>query len=615
MTRKRIPVISPLRENKDLISDLPDELLGNIICMLDMKDAVKASSLSKRWRNIWTKHVVDLKFNHVNITGLKFIPRKKKEFKGLDTAFVGVVDKIMKLRCEEKRDKINSFCLQFPLGKSFSPLIDKWLNFAIGSRVETIDLDLSAHIPSAGRYNFSLLRTVSNYEKRTLKHLRLANCNFRGWSSSPKFGLLISLQLKSVTISSLQIAMVLESCPLLEELTLDTCRNLTELTINATRLKHLSVTNCLKIKEIDMIQAQNLVYLQLRCVSITSLHLKKFIERCPLLEELTLNKCPQLTYLRIGNSTKNCTLLKHLSLTKCSNLVEIDVKRAQNLISLKLKRVLITDLQLTNIIETSPLLEELTLLSCYLLTYLRILESDNSRLKSLHLDRCSNLKEIDLCANLLHTLEYNGILQWFSFKKCPRLINVFIGEDIHLFAGELLITRIARDIPSIENLIFGPYYSLKFFYTNDPEPVFSMRRLVLNIIMRNKKEELIWVNSILNDFPLLETLELNLGIKSRKQVKEKETFEKCPNRCITKLEVNGFEGNKHQVDLLEFLLENLTGLRVLAIGPCRKTYISFNSWVYGKAHDKGKKWFEDRSEWLRTIISPLVHLEFLRIEP
>ncbi|XP_047310894.1 F-box/FBD/LRR-repeat protein At5g44980-like [Impatiens glandulifera] len=612
MRRKRRD-LNLLRENKDLLSDLPDDLLDVIICKLDMKDAVKTGSLSKRWRHVWTNYVVDLKFNHVNILGLKSKPRKKK-LAGLDTVFVDRVDNIMKLRCEGNREKINSFCLQFPLGKRFSPLIDKWLNFAIGNRVETIDLDLSSNLPSSARYNFSLLRTVSNYEKKTLKHLRLTNCNFRGWSSSPKFGLLISLQLETVIISSLQLAKVLESCPLLEDLTLDTCCNLTELTINATLLKHLSLTNCCKLKEIDVIRAQNLVYIQLAGVLINSLQLRRLIECCPLLEELTLKRCHRLTYLRIGDSN-NCTLLKHLSLTRCSRLMEIDVIRAPNLISLKLKGVSISNLQLTNIIESCPLLEELTLLFCNLLTYLRILESNNSRLKSLHLDRCSNLKEIDICANLLHTLEYNGISQWFSFKKSPRLVNVFIGKDIHLLNGDpLRINTLARDIPSIENLIFAPHHSLEFFHINDPEPVFYMRRLVLNVVMRNRKEELLWVKSILNDFPILETLELNFMIKSRKEMNEKATFDRCRNKRITKLEVNGFEGNQHQVDLLEFLLENLVGLRILAIGPCRKTYISFNSWVYGKANDKGKKWFEDRSEWLRTIISPLVHLEFLRIE-
>ncbi|XP_047311121.1 putative F-box/LRR-repeat protein At3g18150 [Impatiens glandulifera] len=525
-----------LMENKASLSDLPDDPLSEIICLLDMKDAVKTSILSKRWRYIWANHVVDLKFNHVNILGLRTVPHKRK-WAGLEIVFVKTVDKIMKQRLEGKRSKVNSFCIQFPLGPRFSSSIDGWIDFVVANNVETIDLDLSSHLPLA-RYNFSLLRAVSNNEKGTLKHLRLINCNFQGRSRSPKFGSLISIQLESVNISSLQLAKVLESCPLLEELTLDTCRNLTKLTINATLLKHLSLINCSKLKDIDVMNAQNLVYLLLEDMFINSLQLRRFIDRCPLLEELTLNCCPQLTDLAI-------------------------------------------------------------------------LESNNSPLKYLYMENCWKLMELELCANFLHTLEYYNITAWFSVMKTPRLVNVFIGEAGNI---EHPLTNIPLNIPKLENLILASYHPLNFFLANDLVPALSLRRLVINVSLRNNdKDTLLYVSYILKAFPLLETLELNFRNFKKFDYEEIMIFEKCPNRAITKLEMNGFSGSVGEFNVLMYLLENLTGLRELAIGSSFKRYYSFNRWINDLPFTTtNEQWFLCNSEWLRTIVPPSVHLKLMK---
>ncbi|XP_047318654.1 F-box/LRR-repeat protein 25-like [Impatiens glandulifera] len=302
-----------LTKKNDYLSQLPVEILNTITCMLNLKDAVRTSILSKRWRYIWINHT-DLKFNHVNILGLEF-SLLEKNLVGANTIFVKFVDEIMQQRLKGN-DKINSFCLQFELGKCFSRSIDSWISCAVRKGVETIDLDLSKfnfNFPGISsskqrckRYNFSLLRTVSE-DKGSLKHLRLAFCNFQGRSSSKKFGSLISLELQSVNISSLQLAKVLESCPLLEKLALDACSKLTYLRIgrstNNTVLKILSLKKCLKLREIDLC-ADNLVSLELESINITNLQLTEILKSCPLLEELTLHMCSDLNYTRLSDSVK-----------------------------------------------------------------------------------------------------------------------------------------------------------------------------------------------------------------------------------------------------------------------------------------------------------------------
>ncbi|XP_047311229.1 F-box protein At4g22280-like [Impatiens glandulifera] len=525
-----------LKEKKASLNDLSDDSLSEIICMLDMKDAVKTSILSKRWRYIWANNVVDLKFNHFNILGLRSIPDKEK-WVGLELVFVTTVDKIMMQRSQGSRNKINSFCIQFPLGPRFSSLIDGWIEFVVANNVETIDLDLSSNL-RLERYNFSLLKAVSNNEIGTLKHLRLTRCNFKGRSRSPKFGSLISIQLESVNIGSFQLAKVLESCPLLEELTLDTCLNLTQLTINTYLLKNLSLINCSKLKEIVVTNAPNLVYLQLTGVLINSFQVRRFINCCPLLEELILNSCPRLRYLEI-------------------------------------------------------------------------LESNNSPLKYLYMMSCRKLTELELCADLLHTLEFYDMSEWFTVLKTTRLVNIFIGEDVDI---EHPLTRLLHDIPWLENLILASYHPLNFFFANDPVPTLSLRRLVIHVnLCDNDKDALLYVSYILKAFPLLETLELNFRNLDKFDNEENMTFEKCPNGAITKLEMNGFSGSVGEVNVLMYLLENLTGLRELAIGSSFKRYYSFNRWVNDLPYNTtNEQWFHCNSEWLRTIVPLSVHLKLMK---
>ncbi|XP_047311455.1 F-box/FBD/LRR-repeat protein At1g16930-like [Impatiens glandulifera] len=597
----------------DPLSALPDHVLSKIIRKLDLKEAVRTSILSKRWRYIWT-HYRELEFNHVNILGMNS-RLERNEWVGLDTDFVKWVDKIMEQRFEGDIRKVNSFYIKFPLGASFSSSINSWIDFVVANNVETIDLDLSSCLPLE-RHTFSLLRAVSNNEIGTLKYLRLTHCNFQGRSSCPKFGSLISIRLESVTISNLQLDRVLESCPLLEELSLDRCINLTKLKIgysennnNCTLLKYLSLINCLNLLEIDVIRAQNLTYLELEDLRIDSLQLEMLIKRCPLLEELSLHRCNNLTELRIGDSeNNNCTLLKHLSLINCWQVREIDLIRAQYLTSLELEDVTINSLQLEMIIKHCPLLEELCLNRCPQVKYLRILESNNSPLKFLYMMNCWELLELQLCANLLHTLECNVMIDWFPVMKTPNLVNVFIGELIDFHHP---LTKITHDIPSLENLIIGSYHSLNYFFANDElVPALSLRRLVLSVnLCFNDGDEILYVSYILKAFPLLETLELNFNSISKFDInEEKMTVDKCPNGTITKVEINGFNGNQRVVNVLMYLLENLTGLRELVISPFWKRYRSLVCWSNEEATTGS--WFQCNYEWLRTIVPLNVDLTY-----
>ncbi|XP_047318102.1 putative F-box protein At1g32020 [Impatiens glandulifera] len=165
----------------DYISELPNDILSMITCKLDLKDAVRTSILSKRWKYIWINHT-DLIFNHLNVLGLD---RKKlmEDSVGADSYFVKYVDQTMQQRFKGD-GKINSFRVSFGLGKFFSESIDRWISCALGKGVETIDLDFSK-LPSSDLsssfqkcYNFPWLLTISE-DKGTLKYLRVAGCRLQ----------------------------------------------------------------------------------------------------------------------------------------------------------------------------------------------------------------------------------------------------------------------------------------------------------------------------------------------------------------------------------------------------------------------------------------------------
>ncbi|XP_047317816.1 uncharacterized protein LOC124921234 [Impatiens glandulifera] len=284
-------------------------------------------------------------------------------------------------------------------------------------------------------------------------------------------------------------------------------------------------------------------------------------------------------------------------------------KMFESLLSIKLQSIDISNLELTEVLEKCPLLEKLTLRSCSKLTSLRIGHSNNTHLKILSLENCFNLREIDVSANNLHTLELRGVSRWSKFDiKTPRLVNA-LCHDISMFESLIFPSKLSAQnvdgaMPALPIPRVSRFSSLRQFST--------VRRLVLSVSPFSKNDRLLWVSYIFMAFPLLETLELNLFCPKR-QPKEiwKDVLDKCPNRSITKLELNGFAGNHHEVYLLRYLLENLSGLRVLSICPSEKVYNSCDGWVNGKESILGKEWFENHSGWVRSIISPSVHLEFL----
>ncbi|KDO57424.1 hypothetical protein CISIN_1g047944mg [Citrus sinensis] len=240
MRNKRLRA-AEMRGKLDRFEELPDEILTTIVSLLPLREALRTSFISKRWRFIWASHS-DLKFDFVNVLGSRAHRfRNTCDFESKRQVqrrkFVNRVDKIM----DERRirgDKINSLAIHFHLGKNFSSHIDHWINSAVLKGVESIDIDLSECTSfrnggaTSNSFEHHQFRASPLEGKHNLRQLRLDSCTF--------------------------------SAPLsYKKLSLHLCQDLVNLkfTNSSHQLKFLDIKDCFRLNGIE-VSSENLTRLE-----------------------------------------------------------------------------------------------------------------------------------------------------------------------------------------------------------------------------------------------------------------------------------------------------------------------------------------------------------------
>ncbi|XP_057772041.1 F-box/LRR-repeat protein At3g26922-like [Salvia miltiorrhiza] len=210
--------------DRDRLSELPDSLIIEILSLLDMKDVVRTSLLSQRWRNLWsTIPCLDLLEQTTSI--------------------------ISSVLAQWKGPKILKFCLSFrSLTVGPSSVIDSWLLFAIEKHVEELFLVLtnwrdrdSYCLPHDSYCLPQPLYSCSSITKLTLDHCKLRIEENVQWNQ------LKILKIKSLDgLSGDAINQILLGAPRLEELLLKYL-NIGEnenFNIQSTSLKMLKIHMC-----------------------------------------------------------------------------------------------------------------------------------------------------------------------------------------------------------------------------------------------------------------------------------------------------------------------------------------------------------------------------------
>ncbi|KAH7688260.1 RNI-like protein [Dioscorea alata] len=184
-------------ESSDIISYLPYEIKEMILERLPIKDVVRTSVLSSKWRYVWA-----------SLRKLVFDDKDFITDEDFDNMFAEFVDGFLLLH--------DGLIMKFHLMMEFelSETIDRWILVVSRKKVQNLKLVLSG--PSDDMYKMH----SSLFSCHQLRHLCLANCfvtlprNFKG------LGKLKTLKLDDVDISDDDLIYLVLSCPQLQQLEL-----------------------------------------------------------------------------------------------------------------------------------------------------------------------------------------------------------------------------------------------------------------------------------------------------------------------------------------------------------------------------------------------------------
>lgn len=75
------------------------------------------------------------------------------------------------------------------------------------------------------------------------------------------------------------------------------------------------------------------------------------------------------------------------------------------------------------------------------------------------------------------------------------------------------------------------------------------------------------------------------------------------------MEINGFYGNEHEIELLTYLLKNVVELKVLVVTSHQKVHRGVNKWVQEEGSSRYKLRLESVREWLLSVVPKTIHLK------
>ncbi|KAE9616830.1 hypothetical protein Lal_00034923 [Lupinus albus] len=252
--RKRIAQILENEANAaiDRISDLPDDVLHQILFLIPIKCVAQMSVLSKRWKFLWSAFP-DLDFTtlypfDISSKNLKFSNYEKQRNHPLDSTPMDFITQVLSAR--DKDSDIRVLCFRGGLG--FSRL-NSLFRSAIKHNVRELDIEVTTSVTKDDYFNFP--RCVIGSE--SLRVLKLKS-GFRLPPSSIMRNGFQSLRTLSLSLVILYNQPYLSdlftesSFPLLKNLHLDMCFGLKYLHVGCRGLEDLSLEKCFQLHGLDI---------------------------------------------------------------------------------------------------------------------------------------------------------------------------------------------------------------------------------------------------------------------------------------------------------------------------------------------------------------------------
>ncbi|KAL3736257.1 hypothetical protein ACJRO7_025247 [Eucalyptus globulus] len=240
--------IAHTSEATDYISRLPDVILVYILSFLPLKDCIKISALSKRWKYLWTK-TCRLNINEIEIIA-KLVRSnfycticediwtssttccQKHLLKVARRMFADVVDRTLLLHSGCTLDKFRLSFL-YDVYDGLTKKVDIWVRYAWASNIK--DMELSFFNPGLLEYfdervpvrvgvDLNLLYELPHncLVSKILSSLNMNCCKLRA-SALKVFPSLRRIFLKQVVILDSSVRVLASKFPLLEDLSLENC--------------------------------------------------------------------------------------------------------------------------------------------------------------------------------------------------------------------------------------------------------------------------------------------------------------------------------------------------------------------------------------------------------
>ncbi|CAK7354182.1 unnamed protein product [Dovyalis caffra] len=265
---------------RDVISELPDDVVYSIIECLSLRDAVKTSVLSRRWKRVYSGLPI-LQFDQVNMfqTNSKCCRHYKEKFvRGVNQ----FIDSYQGLQ-------IDYFGVSFCLGSEFTDDIDRWISFAnrMGATMISICLYCQKSCSRAigdmhgeqigGKYVIQgeVLRdrntNLENLELEGcilgpdvanrlsgLETLGLNNTNLALYDINGMFSWLANLKYLTLSNSTLPMKLCLGPLALLKNLVIADCAGIKEVQLSSNANLHSILYGCIENVVFDLSGAPNL---------------------------------------------------------------------------------------------------------------------------------------------------------------------------------------------------------------------------------------------------------------------------------------------------------------------------------------------------------------------
>ncbi|XVF73675.1 hypothetical protein PTKIN_Ptkin13bG0001800 [Pterospermum kingtungense] len=205
----------------DKISNLPGNVIDQILSYLPIRDAVRSSVLSRKWRYKWAT-IPNLVFED------QYLNASSQDQTFIENKLVNIIDHVLLLH----KGPIHKFKLSHRdlLGVTD---IDRWILFISRSSIKEFILEI---------WKGQLYKPPSClFDCQNLIHLELFNCLLKPPLAFKGFKNLKSLDLQHITIVQDVFENLISSCPLLEKLTLMNFTGITHLNINAPNLQFFDI--------------------------------------------------------------------------------------------------------------------------------------------------------------------------------------------------------------------------------------------------------------------------------------------------------------------------------------------------------------------------------------